>query len=109
MKFVCVGYGDEDGYHRLSQDERDAAHAQDAVLRDRGAIMGIAGEPMQVRNHDGNLSVQQGSFLRSDLPIAGFSLIEAEDRDEAVQLLAGTPCAVAYGVIEVWPLVEPGA
>jgi hypothetical protein len=45
------------------------------------------------------------SYLRSDLPIAGFALIDAADADEAVKLVSGTPCAVAYGVVEVWPLL----
>jgi hypothetical protein len=40
--------------------------------------MGIAGEPVQVRNHDGaGVDRSEGPFLRSDLPIAGFAVIEA--------------------------------
>ncbi len=32
----------------------------------RGALMGIAGEPVQVRNHDGaGVDTSEGSFLRS--------------------------------------------
>jgi hypothetical protein len=26
--------------------------------------------------------------------------------DEAIAMVSGTPCAVAYGVVEVWPLEE---
>jgi hypothetical protein len=67
--------------------------------------MGIAGEPVQVRNHDGaGVDRSDGPFLRSDLPIAGFAVIEAADLEEAVRLVSGTPCAVANGVVEVWPL-----
>jgi hypothetical protein len=36
----------------------------------------------------------------------GFSIIEAADVDEVVRLLAGTPCAVARGAIEVRPLID---
>jgi hypothetical protein len=42
--------------------------------------------------------------MRSQLPIAGFMVIEAASLDEAVELVSRTPCAVAYGVVEVWPL-----
>jgi hypothetical protein len=42
--------------------------------------------------------------MRTELPIAGFAVIEAADIDEAVALVSGTPCAVARGVVEVWPL-----
>jgi len=33
-------------------------------------------------------------------------LIEAADIDEAIALVSNTPCAVAHGVVEVWPLEE---
>ncbi|WP_460943238.1 YciI family protein [Okibacterium endophyticum] len=45
-----------------------------------------------------------GPFMRCDLPVAGFAVIEAADIEEAAQLVAETPCAVAHGVVEVWPL-----
>jgi hypothetical protein len=58
-----------------------------------------------VRNHDGaGVETTPGPYLRADLPIAGFSVIEADSLEEAVELAAGSPCAVAQGVIEVWPL-----
>jgi hypothetical protein len=67
--------------------------------------MGIAGQPVQVRNPDGaGVDTSKGAFLRSDLPIAGFMVIEAADLEEAVSLVSKTPCAVAHGVVEVWPL-----
>jgi hypothetical protein len=67
--------------------------------------MGRAGQPVQVRNHDGaGVDTSEGPFLHSDLPIAGFMVIEAADLEEAVNLVSKTPCAVAHGVVEVWPL-----
>lgn len=104
-KFVTIGYGDREGYDRTDQAVRDAAHAHDARLRAGGADMGIAGSPVQVRNH-GAASVQtnSGPFMSSALPVAGFAIIEAATVAEAVQMVAQTPCAVAHGVVEVWPL-----
>jgi hypothetical protein len=104
-RFVTIGYGDRAGYDRTDPKVRDAAHEHDERLRAEGALMGIAGEPVQVRNHDGaGVDRSDGPFLRSDLPIAGFAVIEAADLEEAVRLVSGTPCAVANGVVEVWPL-----
>ena len=104
--FITIGYGDEAGYEATDPGVRDAAHAHDARLRAKQAgAMGIAGRPIQVSNHDGNgITTIDGSFLRSDLPVAGFAVIEAADLDEAIQLAAQSPCAVAQGVVEVWPL-----
>lgn len=106
--FVTIGYGDEAGYQRTSQAVRDAAHSHDAKLRQAGAVMGIAGEPAQVRNHDGaGVEVQDGPFMNSALPVAGFALVEATDLHEAIRLVEKSPCAVAQGVVEVWPLEQP--
>ena len=106
-QFFTIGYGDEAGYNRTPTAIRDASHAHDIRLRDSGAIVGIAGSPVQVRNPAGEgVQTSCGAFMRSDLPIPGFALIEAATIEEAIELVAQTPCAVAYGVVEVWPL-EP--
>jgi hypothetical protein len=70
--------------------------------------MGVAGRPVQVRNHDAQkVEVTEGPFLSSPLPLAGFAVIEAADLATAIELVAQSPCAVAHGVVEVWPLVAP--
>lgn len=103
--FITIGYGDSAGYEQTSPSVRNAAHAHDVRLRADGARMGIAGDPVQVRNHDGaGVRTTPGPFMRSDLPIAGFALIEAASVEEAAELVSATPCAVAHGVVEVWPL-----
>jgi hypothetical protein len=104
-KFLTIGYGDEAGYNRTPASIRDAAHASDARLREAGAIIGIAGSPVQVRNPEGQgIQTTAGAFMRSDLPLAGFALIDAENVADAINQVAQTPCAVAYGVVEIWPL-----
>ncbi|MET7832532.1 YciI family protein [Micromonospora sediminicola] len=103
--FITIGYGDQDGYDRTDPAVRDAAHAHDGRLRASGTRMGVAGEPVQVRNHDdAGTEVRSGPFLTSALPVGGFAVIEAASMEEAIEQVAGTPCAVAHGVVEVWPL-----
>jgi hypothetical protein len=48
--------------------------------------------------------IERGAFLRSNLPIAGFAVFDTEDLDAAIERVSQTPCAVARGVVEVWPL-----
>ena len=107
-KFVTVGYGDRAGYERTPEEVRRAAHEHDAKLQRSGALMGIAGPPVQVRNPD-NAGVQStdGPYARSQLPVAGFAVIEADNLARAIELVSRSPCAVAHGVVEVWPLHEP--
>lgn len=107
-KFVTIGYGDEAGYQRTPAPLREAAHAHDARLRERGVLMGVAGQPVQVRNHQAQGVVRtEGAFMSSPLPVAGFAIVEADDLEAAIALVGQTPCAVAYGVVEVWPLDTP--
>lgn len=105
--FITVGYGDREGYDRTEPAVRDAAHEQDARLRSNGAVIGAAGAPVQVRNHDAaGVRTENGAFLQSSLPVAGFALIEADDLAQAIEIVSQTPCAVAHGVVEVWPLEQ---
>ena len=104
---MTIGYGDQAGYDRTDPAVRDAAHAHDARLRQDGVELGIAGQPVQVRNHDGaKLTTEDGPFMSSALPVAGFAIIEAETLAHAIEIVSRTPCAVAHGVVEVWPLDE---
>lgn len=106
-KFMTIGYGDRSGYERTDAEVRDAAHAHDARLRGEGALMGIAGPPVQVRNHNAaGVETIDGPFMSSGLPVAGFAIIEAATLEEAIDLASHAPCAVAQGVVEVWPMEQ---
>jgi hypothetical protein len=104
MKFLCLAYGDEDGWNSLSEEEKREALAQDAVIRDRGNVMSAVQRTVtSVRNWDGNLEVDNEPLARNELPLAGFSVIEAENVQEVIELVSSTPCARANGVIEIRP------
>lgn len=105
--FIAIGYGNQAGYDDTPQELRNRVHKHDDKLRHLGARMGIAGDPVQVRNTEGRgIHRKDGAYLRSDLPVAGFSLTEADDLDHAIALVSETPCAIAHGVVEVWLLKE---
>jgi hypothetical protein len=107
-KFITIGYGDREGYDRTSKTVREAAHANDEVLRKGGALMGIAGRPVQVRNHEAaHVQMESGPYMASPLPVAGFAVIDAASMAEATRVVSQSRCAVAYGVVEVWPLEQP--
>ena len=105
--FVTIGYGNQAGYARTAPKVREKAHAHDTQLQNVGVTMGIAMAPTQVRNHDGaGIETKDGPYMSSALPVAGFALIEAASLEEAVEMVSQSPCAVAHGVIEVWPLKQ---
>ncbi|MDR6599315.1 hypothetical protein J2732_000298 [Achromobacter deleyi] len=107
-KFVTIGYGDQAGYDRTPAAIRDAAHAHDTTLQKDGVLMGIAGQPVQVRNPEAaGVETTHQAFMKSPLPVAGFAIVEAANLAEAIDMVSRTPCAVAHGVVEVWPLQQP--
>lgn len=106
-RFITIGYGDQAGYDRTPQALRDAAHRHDGKLLAEGAVMGIAGGPVQVRNPEAQgVETRDGPFMSSGLPVAGFAILEADDLADAIEKVSLAPCAVAHGVVEVWPLNE---
>ena len=60
-----------------------------------------------VRIRDGKLSATDGPFAETKEILGGFTLINAKDFDEALQLAAKFPAA-RIGSMEVRPLIEPG-
>ena len=106
-KFITIGYGDRAGYDRTPEPLRQAAHANDEKLVSSGALVGPAGTCVQVRNpEDTGVVRTDGPFMRTEMPLAGFAVIEAASLEEAVRLVSKSPCAIAHGVVEVWPLVS---
>lgn len=105
--FIAIGYGDVAGYEKTDPAVRERAHAHDADLRGSGARMWTSGAPMQVRNpEEAGASHENGAYMTSSLPVAGFTILEADDLGDAIALVSTTPCAVAHGVVEVWPMNE---
>lgn len=109
MKFLCLAYGDEDGWNSLGEEEKRETLARDALIRNRGDLMSAVQRTVtSVRNWDGNLEVTNEPFARTELPLAGFSVIEAENVEEVIELVSNTPCARARGVIEIRPFWNRG-
>lgn len=106
MKFLCLAYGAEADWKALSQNEQNELLAQDEVIRKRGALMSaVQPHVVTVRAWNGTPEVTNGSFADPQVPLAGFSVIEADDLDEAIDLVAKTPCARAKGAIEIRPIM----
>jgi hypothetical protein len=105
MKYLVLAYGAEADWVVLSPEEQKALLAQDAVLRGRGDLVAaVRQETVTVRAPGGVVHTEPGAFARPAVPLAGFGIIEAADLDEAVALVANTPCARAGGAVELRPI-----
>jgi len=115
VKFLCLAYEEEGKLDALSRGEWDGLRRDTLEyvekLRKTGYL--IHAEPLQhtrsavsVRVRGGDLSTTDGPFAETKEQLGGFFLIEAKDRDEAIQIASAWPSA-RIGTIEVRP-VEAG-
>lgn len=114
MKFLCLVFVDEKKMATLSSGESqsldDASIAKDQTLRKSGHLLAAqALQPVRdaaaVKVRKGKAMVTDGPFAETKEQVGGFLLIEAKDRDEAIQLMSKVPVA-SYGTIEVRPVKE---
>jgi hypothetical protein len=105
MKYLCLAYGDGGAWEALPEEQRAALLAQDDVLRGRGDLVAaVLPTPTTVREYEGAPPTADGPFAEASLPLAGFGVIEATDLDDAVRLVANTPCARAGGAVVLYPI-----
>jgi hypothetical protein len=102
MKYLCLAYGAEEDWKALTKAEQEKLLTADEVIRDRGVLMAaLETKVVTVRAWNGTPEVAKGGVANLGAPLAGFSLIEAADLNEVIELVAKTPCARAKGAIEI--------
>lgn len=104
MKYLCLAYGDAREWNALSKDEQRPLLAQDELLRERGDLVASVDAATTVQAHNGMVAITNGPFTQPRVPLAGFSVIEAKDLSEVIELVSNTPCARAGGAVEIWPI-----
>jgi hypothetical protein len=107
MKFVCLVYGEEKKIGAMKDDE---CMAYDQELRNTGRC--LASEALQpvrtaatVRVRQGKVNITDGPFAETKEVLAGFYLIDAADRNDAIQV-ASQIAPARVGAIEVRPVRE---
>ena len=98
-----------DEWNALSAEEQGAVYASyQEINQTPGVTAGVRMEGPEtattVRVQDGRTLTTDGPFAEIKEAIGGYLFLEADDLDAAIAMVAGTPSAVAHGVVEVWPL-----
>lgn len=100
MRYICLGYMNEDVWETLSESERntfmDACFAYDDELRENGYFVG--GEGLQhARNaatltwRNGKVTTTDGPFAETKEQIGGIMILEANDFNHAIRLMSEHP------------------
>jgi hypothetical protein len=115
MRYMLMIYRDEKEWEGMSVQERGAVY-QAAVdyseaLRPNGFYQG--GDPLEptrtattVRMKGGKAVLTDGPFAETKEQLAGYTILEAKDLDEALAFVARHPLVKAGFSIEVRPIRE---
>ena len=114
MKYICLGYIDEQKWEAVSESERnamlDACLEYDDVLRKNGHFAG--GEALQsyrnaatLRWQNSKVSITDGPYAETKEQLGGILLLEATDLNHAIQLMSKHP-GVKIGPFEIRPAAD---
>jgi hypothetical protein len=100
---------DEKAWATLSAEEQQAVYADYQALNENPGV--TPGLPMGLPEHATTVRVEQGKTLTTDGPfvgmkeaVGGYFILEADDLDAAIEIVARIPAARLGGAIEVRPV-----
>ena len=111
MQYALLIYGSDEGWQRLSPEEREKqmheymALSQSSETRG-GADLGDLSSATTVRVDNGDTITADGPFAETKEYLGGFYLVECDSIDEAIAFAAKIPASRTGGTIEVRPVVE---
>ena len=117
MKYICLGYIDEDKWQGISESERNAfmdqCFAYDDVLRKNGHFAGgdalqSARNAVTLRWKSGKVSITDGPYAETKEQLGGILILEARDLNHAIQLMSNHP-GVKAGPFEIRPATDLSA
>ena len=114
MKYMLLVRHDQEAHALRSQAERDGLLQESVQLCNQlhasGKYLGAAplhpsAETTCVRVREGKRLVTDGPFAETREQIGGYFLVDARDRDEAIEIAGKIPGA-RIGTVEVRPVTE---
>jgi hypothetical protein len=115
MRFICLGYTDEQEWNALTKSERDAImnvcfdYDDDLARRGHawvgGGALRASPTAKTLRWRNGKVVVTDGPYAETKEQLGGFGVLEARDIDEAIELMRPHP-AVRVSCFEIRPADE---
>ena len=117
MKYICLGYIDENKWSATSKKEQEAlmdeCFAYDDVLRKGGHFAG--GEALQsvenaatLRWKNGKVTITDGPYAETNEQLGGILILEARDLNHAIRIISEHP-GVKVGPFEIRPVEDLSA
>jgi hypothetical protein len=114
MKYVCLGYINQDKWAATPEDERnayvDGCFAYDDELRrgkhfTGGEALDLARNAVTIQMHNGKVTVTDGPYAETKEQLGGILMLEARDLNHAIQLMSKHP-GLRGGPFEIRPTVD---
>ena len=115
MKYMLLTYLDEQAWLAMSEDEqrREMAKCEPHVQRLVASGKILDGAPLHptsmattIRNRQGKPLITDGPFAEAREQLGGYTLIDATDLDDAIEIARGFLQDATDVTIEVRPVVE---
>jgi len=115
MKYMLLTYLDEKAWLSLSADEQKrlmdecGPHVQKLLATKKllaGAPLHPTSTATTVRNRDGKRLLTDGPFAETREQLGGYTIIEADDLDDAIAIASGFLGAGSIATIEIRPIVD---
>ena len=115
MKYMLLTYLDENAWLALSDEEQkrlmnECAPHVEKLLANKKLLAGAPLHPTStattVRYRDGKRLVTDGPFAETREQLGGYTIIEANDLDEAIAIASGFLSERDISTIEVRPIME---
>jgi hypothetical protein len=112
MKYICLGYIEENKWQKMSESQQKAmmeeCFAYDDFLRKNGHFVG--GEALQgprsaatLRWEGGKVIVTDGPYAETKEQLGGILILEAKDLNHAIALMSNHPGVRLGGPFEIRP------
>lgn len=100
MKYLCLAYGDQQKFERLSKEQLAAlferCQAYDAEMKATGQYlqaMSLGWDAVTLRPAGGKPIVSDGPFIETKETVGGLVVIEARDLNDAIRVASMHPAA----------------
>ena len=117
MKYLCLGYHDENLWQAMPDSERNALMEESFAYADHlkanghiiddHALQSVAtAATLRFAKGKGKVSVTDGPFAETKEQLGGLMILEANDLNHAIQLMSKMPCMSMGGSIEIRAINE---
>ena len=115
MRYLCLGYHDEQVWSALPAAEREKLMAEtmafERELRNGGHVLDTKGlqdirSAVTLRFSRGEPAVTDGPFAETKEQLGGLMVLQADDMNHAIRLMSKMPCMRIGGALEIRPINE---